>query len=306
MKTNNFLLLGAAILGMGIVACGDDSGTGGAGGESTTTTSASGSTSSTPASSGATNPTTTSASSGGDGGSGAGTSDGGAGGGTGGEGGEGGSGPPAIPELGTQLERMGRPAINTATNETFITLAGGSPGPTTNVIRSNSQDAYNEAVNGSEDAESFITTAALQLTVLDSLDGECGNQPFYGFMITEDDEGNPVDCSDLTTAPPGLCYGPLATALNNDVLWVKTDAETCGIYLGLEADFGNLVPNDDCGGRRPIDDVIRTTYSVVAGAGTFDPEGTTPTTIFTFDDEIDPPADLHPGEFPYLAAPYEE
>jgi hypothetical protein len=290
MKTKNILLLAATVLSLGVVACGDDgettsSGTGGGstgtGTDATTSTTTTGS------------PTSTS--SGGDGGGPTSTGVGGEGGGTGGSGGEGGSGPPAIPELGPQLERMGRPAINTATVETFLTQSGGNLGPTTDVIRSGAEDDYNAAANGSDEAAAFIPTMALQLTVLDSLDGTCGNSLAWGLNAPEG------DCVDSATGEPIVCYAGLATVLSADALWVKTDYESCGIYLGVEADGAGIIANTDCGGRRPVDDVIRTTYSAVSGAvNPADPQ------IFLFDDEIDPPADLHPETFPFLAAPYAE
>ena len=288
MKTNNILLLGSAILAMSVVACGDDTegtggspGTGGATSASTATGTPSSSSSGTPASTSS--------------GEGAGGEGGGTGGdpGAGGAGGEGGSGPPAVPELGPQLERMGRPAINTATVETFLTLSGGSPGPTTDVIRSSAQDDYNAAENGGADATDFITTMALQLTVLDSLDGTCGNSLAWGLLAPDG------DCEDSATGQPIVCYAGLATVLNADALWVKTDYVGCGLYLGVEADGAGIIPNTDCGGRRPVDDVIRTTYSAVSGAvNPADPQ------IFLFDDLITPPAGLHPATFPFLATPY--
>lgn len=286
MNMNKFLILSSVLLA-GVVACGDDTetGSGGGGGEGPTTTTTSGTT----------NPTTTS-STGGQGGDGQGGGTGGDG--QGGQGGEGGSGPPAAPELGEQLERMGRPGINTATVDTFIVVGDAGIAPSDDATRSDSEDAYNAAANGSADAQAFITTQAAQLTVLDSLDGTCGNQPLWGFGA---DEG---DCDDSVTGQPLVCYGTLATVLNDDQLWVKTTYDSCGIYLGVEADAAaslgsaQLPANEDCGGRRPVDDVINTTYSVVSGLVGGDP-------LFAFDDGITAPADLHPDTFPYLADPAE-
>jgi hypothetical protein len=224
---------------------------------------------------------------------------GGTGGGTGGGGGE---APPEVPELGTQLERMGRPAINTATIDTFLFLTdGGAVSPSTTVVREESEDIYNSLDSFTTEAAAFITTQTLQLTVLDSLDGNCGNQPLFGF-------NNPAcDPLDPDASPLLECYGTLATVLNGDALWVKTEYESCGIYLGVEADTAaalgsdQLPANEDCGGRRPIDDVILNTYSVVSGAvDPGDPD------LFLFDDGIEPPDGLHPAAFPYFAAPNEE
>lgn len=285
MNMNKFLFLSSILLA-GVVACGDDSvdGTGGGGGDGPTTTTTTGTTNPT------TTTTTTTTGGGGEGGGGEG--------GQGGQGGEGGSGPPAAPELGAQLERMGRPGINTATVDTFIVVTDQGIVPSDNETRSDSEDAYNAAVNGSAEAEEFITTQAAQLTVLDSLDGVCGNQPLWGFGAPDG------ACVDSATGQPIVCYGTLATVLNNDKLWVKTTYDSCGTYLGVEADAAaglgsdQLPANEDCGGRRPVDDVIRTTYSVVSGLVGGDP-------LFAFDDGITAPADLHPDTFPYLADPSE-
>jgi len=249
MKTNISTLLvsiGAiAVLG----ACGD-SGTGGGGSGGTTSSTGAGPTTTSGAS------MTTSASS---------TS-------------TGMTGFPAMPTLGTtQIDRMGRPAINTATDDTFLVPNGASFKPSDDATRAASEDAYNGAKDSSQWATLFAPTMALNLGVLDSLDGDCTNQL--------------ASCGDINNAT-GTCYATLAGVLADDRLWVATTAPTCGAYLGVEANAILSAPAD-CGGRRPIDDVIKTTYTLLA---------TGPTGMF--DDGIIAPQGLHPDTFPFMAAPH--
>jgi hypothetical protein len=255
MNLNGKLYL-ATFLGLGalLAACGDDTsgtgggaqGGGGSGGDTTTTTST--------------------------------TSNGGAGG-DGGSGGSGG-GVPVVPELGAQIDRMGRPAINTATIDTFVYINNGTLTPGDNTVRGASQDAYNADGNESAWGTTYGDKIALQLGVLDSLDTNCTNQL--------------LSCGNVAQGED--CYADLAGILADDRLWVRIDGTDCsataGIYLAVEANAVGIA-NADCGGRRPIDDVIQTSYSVLA-TGTLD----------AVDDEITAPAGLHPDAFPYMATPH--
>src|SRR5689334_3063778 len=108
MKNTRIILLvaGMGLMALAAQACGDDETSSGSGTTTNPTSSSSGATSS------STSGMPSSSSAGGAGGAG-GT------GGAGGAGGSGGSGLPAPPRLGAQIDRFGRPAINTATNHTF-------------------------------------------------------------------------------------------------------------------------------------------------------------------------------------------
>lgn len=257
-KNQTLLLLGALACGGVLIACGDSSGTGGTGGSTTTTSSVT---------TGNTSSSSSKASS-----SSTGTGMGG--------------GFPAPPTLGTQIDRMGRPAINTALDETFLAVNGASPTLSTTALRAAAEDKYNQdgdPLNWTNNTKTFKAN----LAILDSLDNTtvlgtgCGNQ-LLACGNADADHGN------------ANCYSTLAGVLADDRLWVKTTSTSCSIYLGVEADATNKIPNQDCGGRRPVDDVIKTTYSlVVAGDLTF-----------SVDDGITPPAGLHPTTFPYLAAPH--
>lgn len=250
---------------MVVVACGDD-GTGGSGGSGGEPSGGSPTTGGSPSTGGGGNPST--------GGSG------------------GGGGPPAPPEPGAQIDRMGRPAINTALMGTFVLAdeMGQIAGISSDPVRGMLQDDYN--ADGMENGWAANTPMfAANLAILDALDSGagpgtgCGNAPTFSMAC---------DAANDTALD---CYGLVAGVLANDRLFVDTTGTGCSAassmgdgYLAIE--FRTLgVPGFDtaCGGRRPIDDVIATTYTTVAGV--------------PFDDMITAPANTHPETFPYLADP---
>jgi len=200
--------------------------------------------------------------SGGNGGSG--NTGGGTGGtGTGAMGGMGGMGGEAPAE--TPVDRMGRPAINTALTDRF----------------SAGHDAAAEAYNVNHDDTTwdamYAADFAASIAIYDAIDTVCMNQAF--------------SCDDETDA---ACYGVFAGVLADDKLWLDTDYTTCVTYLGVEADATGLLANDDCGGRRPVDDVIQRTYSLLVNGSLAD-----------IDDGIavEPETLAADGTFPYLGAP---
>lgn len=235
-----YTVVAALSLGSVLAACGDDESTGGAGSTSTNTTTTTTSSTSTTANSGSSS--------------------------------TGNNDFPAAPALGpTQLDRMGRAAVNTALNETFVKTIGGV-GASDDTMREAAEDNFNATKDATQWEPTFRVTAATQLAVLDGLDGTCGNQA--------------LSCTD---GKPNIdCYGALANILMNDRLWVATSYDTCTAYLGQEVKALTGAGND-CGGRRPVDDVIATTYTILSGAA-------------TFDDGITAPQSLHPEAFPYFAA----
>jgi hypothetical protein len=143
-------------------------------------------------------------------------------------------GRPAPPTLGTQLDRMGRPAINTALNHLFDANAA---------TKGAAKDAYN-ADNSPANWATYVPQFKSNMAIIDSLDGVCGNQAGYGAL------GNP----DYTT---------LATVLSADFLWVNTGSTTCTTYLGVELNALGIA-NTDCGGRTPSENTIDETYSLLA------------------------------------------
>lgn len=145
-------------------------------------------------------------------------------------------GPPDMPALSaTQIDRMGRPAISTALQETFNGDAA---------AQGAAKDAYNANASPAawaDYAPGFMTS----LAILDSLDTDCGNQ--LG--------------ADLA-APR---YSALGGLLAGDMLHVNSGSGTCGdVYLAVEANALGIIPNDDCGGRTLASDVIDVSYSVLA------------------------------------------
>ncbi len=169
---------------------------------------------------------------------------------------------PPLPALGTQIDRMGRPAINTATNNTF----------TPDATRAAAEDAYNQSSNPSDWA-AFAPDIAASLGILDAIDETCGNQL--------------LSCNDGSAG----CYDALAGVLADDRLHIKADAAMCTTYLAVEADATGALANEDCGGRMPTYDVIQTSYSVLSGIG-----------LSGFDDGIGPTAAAQVEVFPYLQA----
>jgi hypothetical protein len=137
------------------------------------------------------------------------------------------------PALGAQIDRMGRPAINTALNMTFASDED---------EKGMGKDAYNAAAPG--DWADFTDEFAANLGILDALDATCGNQLLVGSGAER--------------------YQALAGVLIDDQLYVNTDKGECTEYLGVEAEALELVTDGSCGGRTPAYDVIERSYSVLA------------------------------------------
>jgi hypothetical protein len=174
------------------------------------------------------------------------------------------AGPPAPPALGTQMDRIGRPAINTALNNTF------NPD---NTSKQAAKDAYNTAAPA--DWGSFAPTLAGGLGIIDGIDTVCGNQLAYN------------------AGGPNTYYAALAGVLADDEIYVNSASGTCSIYLGVEANALGIAPNNDCGGRVMSYDVIETSFSVLVAG-----------TLGGIDDGIaDEAVPADPDTFPFLAAP---
>lgn len=197
------------------------------------------------------------------------TGTGGAGGSGGGAGGTGGNNVVPPPAIGAQIDRFGRPAINTALNKTFSTDMA---------MKDAAKDTWNKDANAATWGATFGPEVAVNLAILDSLDTVCGNQPL--------------------AAPEPITptrYAGLAGALADDRLWVNTAGTACGQYLAVEADAALGVENADCGGRTLAYDVIDVSYSVLAAG---DLTEAVTDGVEAIPDEVN-------GEiFPYLAAPH--
>jgi hypothetical protein len=171
---------------------------------------------------------------------------------------------PAPPKLGTQVDRMGRPAINTALNHTFDPDAA---------ARTGAKDAWNGDANDSTWAATYTAEVEKNLAIFDALDGACGNQALAD-----------------TTKTDATRYATLGAALADDRLWLDTSASVCSVYLAVEANATKLMTNTDCGGRQLGYDVIDQTFSLLAVGA---PSGVT--------DGV--PAKTSSATLPYLAAP---
>ncbi len=174
-------------------------------------------------------------------------------------------GPPPMPNLGTQIDRAGRPAISTALVETFN---GDSS------AKGAARDAYNAAAKS--EWATFASDFVPSLAILDALDADCGNQLLA-------DDGN----------ADGR-YAALAGILADDQLYVNSASGECGVYLGLEAEIVGAIPAGDggCGGRMPADDIIDRSYSVLAAG------------ILTGVDDTIAADDCAPSDaFPFLCEP---
>ncbi len=181
------------------------------------------------------------------------------------------------PRLGAQIDRMGRPAVNTALTDPFGTVAGSS----TDAVK----DAYNAESNPALWASKFKTDIETNLAILDAADTVCGNS--VGVM------GDGVDA--------GNRYDFIAGVLADDELYVNSASGTCGLYLAVEANaLGLSAAAGDCGGRTPLEDVIDESYTLLtAGVAAYlaNPKAVT--------DGIDGDADHPPSatDFPFLGAP---
>ncbi|MEM7645656.1 MAG: hypothetical protein AAF203_01990 [Pseudomonadota bacterium] len=180
-----------------------------------------------------------------------------------------------------QIDRMGRPAINTALNQTF----------TDDTTRGAAEDIYNATVNV-QTGSTFATTFAAHLAIYDSLVDEgadsnaCGDNPFTNLAGT--------DTSTLATGDSR--YSFVAGVLADDQLYIDSSAGgTCTQYLAAEVNVAIGAGLTDCGGRAPTYDVMNVTYSVVAAGG-----------LSGVDDGVDQTDDdsgLSNTTFPFLDAP---
>ncbi|HEY1810779.1 MAG TPA: hypothetical protein VGG74_00395 [Kofleriaceae bacterium] len=201
-----------------------------------------------------------------------------------------GGGIPAAPALGTQIDRMGRPAINTALNHAFDPVASSA---------GTAKDAYN--ADGSPGGwTQYAPQFAANLAVIDALDGHCNNQVLYNGSISGGGSATATS------------YGTLASILSDDELYLDTSISACNItisnsnanYLAVElevASAGSII-HTTCGGREPHNDVMATSYTALAlGVGGFvTSDGSF---LPMFSDGATAHTDLS-TDFPYLGTPH--
>jgi hypothetical protein len=151
---------------------------------------------------------------------------------------------PAPPAIGmTQLDRMGRAAVNTALTDPFYT---------SKTAHEAQLDAYNKAPRAMW--PSFAPQFAAALGIYDGLDGICDNQPLA--MVGAADGGAAGE------------YGTLASILADDELLLDTTVAGCDPsknYLAVEVAVITSGKPASCGGRTPLDNAIDTTYAALSG-----------------------------------------
>jgi Domain of unknown function (DUF4331) len=216
--------------------------------------------------------------------------------------GDGGTHFPAAPSLGAQMDRLGRPAINTVLNHGFDTTGGAA------------KDAYNQDGSPGGWTAAYAAEFATTLGLVDVLDtgltcdgmghcaeaasgpgAGCGNQAFYNGVAIGG--GAPVADS----------YSTLATVLTNDQLFLDTSVFPAELpathqgYLAVELSAFGVLQNTVGGGRAPTMDVIDTSYTALAiGITGFD---TTNQFDPAFKDGVGPHDGVTNTTFPFLAEP---
>ncbi len=199
--------------------------------------------------------------------------------------GTGGNMPPPPPTLGAQIDRMGRPAINTIGSKTFDTAAN----------RDAAETAYNKESDPTKWVAAFKANIAQDIAILDALDA-----------------ADPAGCGNQFGVPPATktamgAYDAASALLADDRLRLFTGGNgQCGLYLAVEANALG-VANQFCGGRTPVDDVIDESYSILAGVQNFMklPQQTGAMGAFPFGDGIPVDPALNTAfmaGFPFFAA----
>jgi len=235
---------------------------------------------------------------------------------------------PPKPQLGAQIDRMGRPAISTALNHVF---------DTDTTTKTAAKDAYNAASMANTWVTTFKPEFASNLPILDALDkgllpattgvhhcsattatvcvadvgcpsGEhcisnaCGNQALYnGKALGE--VGVPNQCFNGATYQATCSYNSLASVLADDELYLDTSKTRCKGYLAVE--FGSIlqIPYTDCGGRAPDNDVMDSSYSALAaGLAGFDITMDPPVALFG--DTVGAHMDVNVMKYPYFGNPH--
>jgi hypothetical protein len=157
---------------------------------------------------------------------------------------------PPMPTVGMLIDRMGRPAVNTALTNPFDLYRPGGAGMPIEAsdVTKNRYNRDGNPANWVANWGAMPPTAAnaainMHLAILDGLDGgTCGNQlAFNG-----------------TTK-----YATLTGVLTADVLQLDSSRTTCNQYLSVELNALGIA-NTNCGGRTLSMDTIDTTYSALA------------------------------------------
>jgi hypothetical protein len=218
---------------------------------------------------------------------------------------------PAAPTVGMQIDRIGRPAVNTVLVRGFDPTAAAQT----------AKVAYNE--NGNKTtwfAPANIGEFAKNLALIDVLDsGVCGNGKCEQGETNANCGAAGQDCPTANQVgagngcgnqalynggaggnPNAMSYVALASILADDELFLDTSRMQCGLYLAVEFGVVTGGGNSTCGGRAPQYDVVDFSYSMLAmGVGGFTTDGTFTPKV---SDGVGPHTD-YLADFPYLGAP---
>ena len=203
--------------------------------------------------------------------------------------------PPAAPTLGTPIDRMGRPAVNTA----LVGVLDSDP------LKTTKKDNYNHAVTPS----AWIAAGGVQLDPNVAADRTIPEFAAYMGVFDVIDQGQAgvtgAGCKNgalYNDAAGAMAYFQLAGVLGDDELYVDTAKGSCNFYLSLEVEVatGGGVPHSQCGGRTLTMDVVDISYSLLAaGLNGFDAAN-------GFDPKIKDGAVVHGDvsndNFPFLGA----
>jgi hypothetical protein len=204
---------------------------------------------------------------------------------------------PPAPPLGAQIDRMGRPAINTALNHVFDLDAAAT---------GSAKDAYNADSAQGTWPTTYVGEFAKNLGIFDALDmgyacnaGSCaGSASFQGC-------GNQV----LYNGSPGgggsagpTSFATLATVLADDELYLDTSKGECKFFLAVEFGYVTTLGNTTCGGRAPSYDVVDYVYTAVStGITGYTTDGNYTPAI---GDGVGKHTDIDDTTFPFLGAPH--
>jgi len=199
---------------------------------------------------------------------------------------------PPVPQLGTQIDRMGRPEINGFLNSLFEPNAA---------KKTAKRDAYNHAEDPETWAQTTLDSTAIPATKI------VGEFSAYLGIFDAVDTGHPdvpqSGCGNLPSysAPAGPgSYAALASILADDQLYIDSARSQCDRYLAVELNAALGVSYTSCGGRTLTQDVIDTSYSLMfAGAGGFT-SGNAP----RIGDGVSAHGDVNNLMFPFLGAPH--
>lgn len=200
---------------------------------------------------------------------------------------------PAAPTLGPAIDRMGRPAINTA----FNAVLDDDTAP--DHLKTTKKDAYNHALAQDSWASVQLDPAMANDTVLAEFEKYLAIYDSVDTTMTTNGCGNALG---YTTPAGPNSYATLATVLADDELYVDTTRGTCNAYLSVEVKVATGLDLLQCGGRTLDRDVIDVSYSLIIAGGAGFNLGTSPPTPKILNGAV--AHTDYSTTFPYLGTPH--